>query len=624
MPLREARRPTVRLGIVNSLLGKIAIGLLVASLLPLTVVSVFALRTARGVIETIVSNQLDNMAAEKQTIVERWVAERKADIEVVAASEAVRSLDAQRIAQSLEMVQRQYKVYRRFLVADAAGRTVYSTAGSEAANQSAAPWLREAMEGRRFMSEVHVSDDGAESVFELSAPICGKDGKIIGAVAANVSTSTIVKKVLRCSLGETGECYLVDAYGTFLAHRDGWRILKQNISQSGSFANILDKKEDNSVYRDYRDVRVLGAWRSVAGTPWYVVVEQDEDEAFAAATWLRTNVFGALLLTVVGAIAASGLMALHAAAPIRALQRSVQAIAKAEFDEALAALPAPRSDELGTLRDAFEQMARQLQQWHARLQQRVGVTEAELHRVDEQLNHVMAAASRSEHLSAMGRLAAGVAHEIRTPLTSLKLYLQSIKEEVSINSEQSEDWDVAMREILRIETTINLFLNFARPQEPAMGEIDFRRLADDALMVVQPRAKHQSVRIGTRVAVGLPIVDGDARQLGEAVVNLLVNALEAIPTGGEVELRIGPESVGADGARWVRIDVADDGPGIPESQIEMLFEPFFTTKAAGSGLGLAIVRGTAARHGGMVRVQNAQCGAVFSILLPARGAPASD
>ncbi|MGQ9573845.1 MAG: sensor histidine kinase [Thermoguttaceae bacterium] len=163
-------------------------------------------------------------------------------------------------------------------------------------------------------------------------------------------------------------------------------------------------------------------------------------------------------------------------------------------------------------------------------------------------------------------------------------------------------------------------MDFARPREPVLAEVDFQRLVDDALLVVQPRANQQEVEVIRSIASELPTVHGDMRQLGEAIVNLLVNALDAMPDGGRLSIAVCPHQTGPqpDSPRWVRIDVRDTGPGIRPSELERLFEPFFTTKAAGSGLGLVIVQQTAERHGGTVTVQTRPGeGALFSIILPA-------
>jgi signal transduction histidine kinase len=607
----------VRIRFVNSLQVRVSLVFLLVSLVPLGVVSVFALRTADKVITHIVTNELENVATEKQGLLERWIAERKADLAVVAGSAPVGTLDPSRIAPYLQLVQREYGVYDRFVIAGQDGRTIYDTADGAKASCAAEMWYQPAMQGTPYTSDIRLAPDGRGSVFLLSVPIPGPDGRPRGAACATVNTQAILAHVLRVSLGETGECYLVDRAGTFLAHKEPRRILTENIAQSESFTNIFGEHRAKPVYTDYRGIAVLGASRSVAGTEWYIVVEQDRDEAFAESHRLSRNIYLGIAATVAGAIGLSWLLAGYVTAPIRALSEAAHGLARGDFEHALLHARTRRRDEIGALHAAFQHMADQLKDRQLRLQTRVGLTEAELRKVEARLKRTLEAAARSERLAALGRLASGVAHEIRTPLTSLKLFLQSVQEDIAITPDQSEDYQIAMRQVARIETTINHFLNFARPQEPVLMDVDFVKLVHDALEVVQPRANQQEVEIDKRVEPALPQVQGDMRQLGDVLVNLLVNALEAMPDGGRLTIAVVPETADPAAAARVRIDVSDTGPGISEKDLPRLFEPFFTTKAAGSGLGLAIIHGIVERHGGSVHVDSRpDFGTTFSVRLP--------
>jgi signal transduction histidine kinase len=609
----------VKIRFVSNLQSKVVVVFLLASVVPLGVVSLVAIRTADRVIEDIVTNQLENVAAEKQDLLQKWIAERRADIDVVAGCELLRNLDPRKMGSYLESMQREYEVYRQFTVTDRRGQVLYQTSG-DFDRARVEECCRRALDGSAYMSEVALDAAGRESVFLLAAAIPGPDGGVEGAVCATVSTAPIHHSILKVSLGETGECYLVDKAGTFLAHKDPRRILRDNIADSGSFRQIFQSSRPNPVYTDYRRIAVLGASRGVEGTPWYLVVEQDRDEAFAPSYRLKRSIYAVLALTVAGAVGLSVAMAIYVAAPIGQLSEAAHALARGDFQHALPEMPNGRRDEIGILYDAFRYMADQLHDREARLENRVGLTEAELQRVDARLQDTLQAAARSEQLAALGRLAAGVAHEIRTPLTSLKLYLQSLQEDVTISPEHAEDFDLAMEQVTRIESTINQFLDYARPREPVFAEVDFRRLVDGAMTVVRPRANHQDVEVEVSVSPALPAVSGDVRQLNEAVVNLLVNALEEMPGGGRLRFSVRPElpDQAVRDRQWVGIEVADTGPGIAEENIELLFEPFFTTKAAGSGLGLAIVRGIVQRHGGILQVRNRpEGGATFRILLPA-------
>jgi two-component system NtrC family sensor kinase len=604
---------------LNKLQYKVAIGLLLVSLLPLGIVGFFGVRTADEIIESIVGNQLENLAADKQQLLKRWLNERKADLEVVAASPAVKNLDPVEISPYLELIRQQYQVYERFVVAARDGRTIFDSKVSDSKDWTGEAWFKCAKEGKRSMSDVMLDTENNDAVFLLSAPITDSTGKFRGAVCATVSTAAIRRDVLQVSLGATGECYLVDQTGKFLAHKNMHRVLRENIAQSGSFTNIFRNEWRPPVYRDYRNISVLGASRSIPDTSWYLVVEQDEAEAFATAYRLRRQVGAALGVTIFGVIGFSLLLAYYVTRPIRAMHSAAQSLGQGNFDDALIQLPKPRGDEIGTLRNAFERMAYQLRDRQSQLENRVDVTDRELHETDLRLKNVIAAAARSEHLAALGRLSSGVAHEIRTPLTALKLYLQSAQDDFSVSHEHAEDFDMAMRQVDRIESTINHFLNFAKPQEPVMAEVDISKIIEDALIVVRPRAVHQGVEIQTSIATDLPGVEGDMRQLGEALVNLLINALEEMPQGGNLRITVESHDCAAETLlqNAVRIDVTDNGPGIKAENVDLLFEPFFTTKASGSGLGLSIVQGTVQLHGGYIRVRTEiGRGTTFSIFLP--------
>ena len=604
---------------LNNLQLKVTVAFLLVSLVPVVTASIFSVRTANNVIESIVQNQLENVAAEKQALLQRWIEERKADMEVLAGSSAVKEMHSAEVAPYFELVSDQYGVYRRFIITDPDGKVVYDSEGTSDASCAGEVWYQRAISGQPYMSEIELAATEQESIFRLATPIRGPAGRVQGVLCATVSTQAIAANVLRVELGESGECYLVDKAGTFLAHKNPQRILHENIAQSGSFMHIFDSAEGQPVYEDYRGIQVLGASRSLKGIDWHVVVEQDRDEAFADSDRLQRNICIVIALTVVGAVGFSALLAWYVASPIRTLSETARTLARGDFENALLDTRTTRRDEIGALYAAFEHMADQLKDRHARLETRVGLTEVELQKVEAELKGTLEAAARSERFAALGRLASGVAHEIRTPLTSLKLFLQSVQEDIAVSPEQNEDYRIAMRQVTRIENTINHFLDFARPQEPVLADLDFVQLVDDVLEVIRPRASQQEVEIRESIAAELPRVPGDTRQMGEVLVNLLVNALDAMPDGGRLTISIAAEVTqpGAIGSTWLRMDVSDTGPGIPAEDLDHLFEPFFTTKAAGSGLGLAIIKGTVERHCGTVQV-NTQFGAgtTFSVRLP--------
>jgi two-component system, NtrC family, sensor kinase len=603
----------------NNLQIRVTLVSLLVSLVPLVTVSVFSVRTANRVIEDIVQSQLENVAAEKQVLLERWIMERKADLEVLAGSPTVRNVDTEELASFFELAREQYGVYRRFVIAGLEGETVYDSSGPSDASNSNEVWFQSALRGEPYMSEAELEVNGKESVFRIATPIRDSGAQPLGVLCATVSTQAILERVLRLQLGESGECYLVDKAGTFLAHKDPRRILSESIAQSHSFTHIFSSEDEQPIYEDYRGILVLGASRSLEEIEWYIVVEQDRDEAFFDSDQLQRSIFIVVGLTVLGVVCLSALLAWYVASPIRSLSEAARTLARGDFEDALYFAQATRRDEIGALYVAFGHMADQLQDRHRLLETRVGLTQAELQKVTAELKETLDSAARAERLASLGHLASGVAHEIRTPLTSLKLFLQSVQENIAFSPDDREDYQIAMRQVARIEKTINRFLDFARPQEPVITEFNFAQLAAEVLEVIRPRASHQEIEIAENIASETACVRGDAHQLSEVLVNLLVNALDVMPDGGRLAVSVATEAAEPNSAVpfWVLVKVSDTGPGIPQQDLDRLFEPFFTTKATGSGLGLAILKSTVESHGGSVCVDTKlHAGTTFSIRLP--------
>ena len=593
----------------NNLQIRVMLLFLLSALVPLSIVGAFSIRTAEELITNMVSNQLENVADDKAALLDRWMSERKSDLKVVAGSSILRSMDPEQIAPYLQLVEDNYQVYQGFIVVSDNGEAVFDSFG-KGRRFEREEWYKESLEGRLYSSNIFLDPKASESVFHVSAPVFDDRGQVKGVTRATIGTRAILSMILQVSLGETGECYLVDKEGTFLAHKDPKRILNDNIAQSESLKKVFGAESLKKIYTDYRNIEVLGASRKVAGEDWYLVVEQDRDEAFREADRLKRYVYLAIVFSLIGAVILAWLLSFYVANPIRALSEAAESLARGDFENAL--VESNRADEIGMLYDAFGSMARQLQARQYSLEERVDLQQAELKKTE-------LAAARSQQLAALGQLAAGVTHEIRTPVASLKLFLESVKEEIEISPEYEEDFEVAMRQIKRIEATINRFLDFAKPQEPIFSSINIEELIEEALLVVRPKANQQETIVTVQIENRLPEISGDRKQLGEALVNLMVNALEAMTHRGKLTVSacLGQSGTTDGPNECVLIKVSDTGPGIDETSLDKIFDPFFTTKASGTGLGLSIVQTIARGHGGEITLESAKGkGAAFSMSLP--------
>jgi signal transduction histidine kinase len=243
---------------------------------------------------------------------------------------------------------------------------------------------------------------------------------------------------------------------------------------------------------------------------------------------------------------------------------------------------------------------------------------------------------RADQLAAAGQLAAGMAHEVRNPLTSMKMLVQAAAERGDAARIVGRDLQVLQEEITRMEKSIQAFLDFARAPQLEKRRAYLPGLVQQVLRLVSSRAESQGVQLICSWPDGSDPIEVDPDQIRQVVINLLLNALDALPYGGtiwiHVERRAGevsePPPEGASpasaGLAWMAIRVADSGPGLPKELGEQVFEPFVSTKEAGVGLGLAICRRIAQAHGGQIRAaERPGGGAEFSVLLPLTGVGAA-
>lgn len=226
--------------------------------------------------------------------------------------------------------------------------------------------------------------------------------------------------------------------------------------------------------------------------------------------------------------------------------------------------------------------------------------------------------ARQEKLASLGVLAAGVAHEIRNPLTAIKVRVFTLREELAGAALGDEDIEVIAGEISRLERIVKDFLHFARPTEPVLEALSASALVSDVYELMQ--SEYAKSAIGLKLErASCAYIRADAHQLKQALINLVRNAAESILRAGTVTLRVreGAGVIQNKRQPCVFIEVEDTGAGIPPEVQPRLFDPFFTTKESGTGLGLSIAARIIERDGGVIKFQTKpQQGTVFSILLP--------
>ncbi len=228
------------------------------------------------------------------------------------------------------------------------------------------------------------------------------------------------------------------------------------------------------------------------------------------------------------------------------------------------------------------------------------------------------ALQRAEQIRTAGELATGLAHEIKNPLAGIKVTMEALSEETYLSEEDRSVLFKVVDEIKRIEGLIKGLLNFARPPKPQFTDTDLNTVLDTAAQLVVknrslPPGEPGAITLVKEFAPGLPKIIGDPMQLKQVFMNLLLNAVDAMPEGGTVVLRT---SLGQT-AHTITVDISDTGKGINAEIRDKIFQPFFTTKSKGTGLGLAISKRLIEEHGGKISIEsNNGGGSTFRISLP--------
>jgi two-component system NtrC family sensor kinase len=287
----------------------------------------------------------------------------------------------------------------------------------------------------------------------------------------------------------------------------------------------------------------------------------------------------------------------------------------ADGDLNLSLIQVPSRDEIGHLADRFNKMVssiqtmkRELEEWGRTLEEKVKKRTEELVTVQNQM-------AQSAKLASIGRLAAGVAHEINNPLGGILTFSMLALEDCDEKHPLHKNLEIIVKQTTRCRETVKSLLDFARQSTAAASLIEVNSVVDQTFLLLQNQSIFQNVRIVRQSEPNLPQVLIDPGQLQQVVVNIALNAVDAMEEAGTLTVKTMTDRQ----TREVLIRISDTGKGIPDDILPLIFEPFFTTKRVGegTGLGLSIVHGIVTRAGGKVEASSSPAGATFIVRLPA-------
>jgi signal transduction histidine kinase len=328
--------------------------------------------------------------------------------------------------------------------------------------------------------------------------------------------------------------------------------------------------------------------------------------------------------------------------PVKRLLTAVESVSQGTMTSVVLV---EEKDELGELAGRFNDMVRKIREathdntqlteslraMNDNLQLKVSEATAEvvqknraLAHTNELLSAAQRDAARAQRLSALGQMAATVAHKIGTPLTALSGHIQLMAEDPTLSTESRQRLETVEAQIERTSKIIQDMLLYARRPEPIRSPLDLNMCVAECLALFRPEFERRKITLVSEWSEHVEKVEADVQQLQEVFNNMIENALDAMPAGGVLITRISPHAKleQPDPRTWVEVEIGDTGCGMEAEQMAQIFQPFFTTKKArrGTGLGLAIAVETVRAHGGQIKVaSDPGKGSRFTVVLPTDG-----
>jgi two-component system NtrC family sensor kinase len=355
----------------------------------------------------------------------------------------------------------------------------------------------------------------------------------------------------------------------------------------------------------YEPIRDLNG--GIIGMLYVGVLKQPFDDVMQRGI---ITFLGIALLGVLSIVLVSIFLAKRFSLPLRKLEETSQRISDGEYKHVFT-VKGPREIEhlarsLDKMAKQLEQEKRELEEWGTTLERKVSERAEEMKKINAQL-------FRSEKLASLGKLAAGVAHEINNPLTGILTNSSLLLEDMEKDDPNREDVEVMVKETIRCREIVKRLLDFARQTRPQKRMASINALVDNIILLVRNQTSFRNILIEKDLAADIPDTLVDPDQIQQVFVNIILNAAEAMTKGGTLTIR----SMRSSDGESIIITLADTGHGISEEVRERIFDPFYTTKEHGTGLGLSISYGIIEQHGGSISVDSVMGkGSTFTISLP--------
>jgi signal transduction histidine kinase len=459
--------------------------------------------------------------------------------------------------------------------------------------------------------EFGVVETPERPVIRVATPIGAGTGNNEGLLIINLYADFLLEQIQQMAQVRAGTAYLFDRSGHYLARTadagDAFAmrptgLLAEHLGATalremlGSAAGTLSAA--GSIYA-HAAIRFGSAYAAAEGSQWVIAVGFPERTLFLSVFNLYA-LYAVLAISLLATAIAGYALSRQLLGPLEALSRETEAIASGDFSHRV---EIQGQDEIAALGEKFNSMAERIQQLvgslaahRDRLEQEVRGRTAELEREQEERRELDRQVFQMDKMATLGELAMGIAHEMGNPLAGMKAVAQAIQYEEDLPPGMLEALRRFENEVDRLSDFLRSFHGFAAPTQPNLQPTCLAEAVGDVLFWTRKEARSGGVEIESAIAADLPPLRADAAQLKQVLLNLVINALHAMPEGGRLTLAAKPD----DGR--MHIDIRDTGSGIAPDVLPRMFDPFFTTRSGGTGLGLAIVAKIVREHGAEIRV----------------------
>ena len=486
--------------------------------------------------------------------------------------------------------------------------------------------FQSAAHGKAAVADETALTDPYTVVIHMASPVVDANYNITSVLLAQMNMEYIWQMIGRTKIEGTGSLYLVNESGNIIAGPDGSKLLKKM-----SFAN-----EDNGMPRQHQliqyedsDSTMCAVIASLdpmvpwAGNKWSFVATLSATDAFATVHNVQTLFWIVILSFLVMFIVVGLVLGRILSGKIKTLARGTAKIATGNLSYRL---PRMQPNDLGQLADSFNSMAARLETSSAEIARSNAHLAEQIEAKTKELEKLMSGKVQSERLSAMGYIAASVAHELNDPLTAISGYAQlGAKESDKFHSPEemsntlrntSEYFKNIDKELQRSKNILRKLISFVRYSKTSDGAVDVNQIVGDTLAIAKHHLELHKVELLTQLQSALPLVQGDTYKLQQVFLNMILNAQKAMPRGGKLNVETRPPDRNN---RKVEVRFSDTGGGIPSESLDKIFEPLSSIEAEGpdTRLDLSVTHDIVKQFGGEIRIKSAiGVGTTFIISLP--------